>query len=80
MSLFTTGFTTRPTREGAMHDGLDVPLEDSDIREEVELVSSLMVAAGTSEDSLTPEQIDELLGVPEAAEVPEQQSATRRQG
>lgn len=79
MSLFTIG----PMREGAMHDGLDVPLEDSDIREEVELVSSLMVAAGTSEDSLTPEQIDELLGVPEAPEVPEQpgrEAVTRREG
>ena len=53
-----------------MHDGLDVPLEDSDIREEVELVSSLMVAAGSADETLSPEQIDELLGVHER--VPEQ--------
>ena len=53
-----------------MHDGLDVPLEDSDIREEVELVSSLMVAAGTTEETLSPEQIDEVLGLRE--QLPEQ--------
>ena len=53
-----------------MHDGLDVPLEDSDIREEVELVSSLMVAAGTTDETLSPEQIDEVLGLRE--HLPEQ--------
>ncbi len=46
-----------------MPDGLDVPLEDADIREEVELVSSLIIAAGETDEVLTPDEIDQLLGV-----------------
>lgn len=56
-----------------MNDNLDVPLEDADLKEEVELVSSLIVAAGESDEQLDPEQIDALLGVEPEMRVPEQQ-------
>ena len=62
-----------------MHDGLDVPLEDSDIREEVELVSSLMVAAGSTEETLSPEQIDELLGIHTLPGQPDRDDVSRRE-
>ncbi len=76
---------TRPHRPGrtrpglstlrvriAVGDPLDVPLEDSDLLEEVQLVAALMVAAGESDGPLLEEQIDEVLGV---AVVPEQPDA-----
>ena len=47
-----------------MGDQLDVPLEDSELLEEVEMVSALMLAAGENEGQLDKAQIDRLLGVP----------------
>ena len=53
-----------------MGDGLDVPLEDPVQREEVELLSSLMIVAGRAEGPLDQEQIDDLLGLDDESETP----------
>ncbi len=55
-----------------MVDHLDVPLEDTALLEEVELISTLMIAASENDDRLCQEQIDRLLGL-SGARVPEQQ-------
>jgi hypothetical protein len=47
-----------------MADHLDVPLEDATLMEEVELISTLMIAASETEGQLEQNQIDRLLGVP----------------
>ncbi len=51
-----------------MRDQLDVPLEDSELLEEVEMVSSLILAASDNEEPLDQAAIDRILGVrdPEA--------------
>jgi hypothetical protein len=56
-------------------DHLDVPLEDAVLLEEVELISSLMIAASEHDDveHLDQGEIDELLGL-SGAGVPEQHS------
>ena len=46
-----------------MGDGLDVPLEDPVLREEVELLSSLMIVAGRADGPLEQGEIDDLLGL-----------------
>jgi hypothetical protein len=46
-----------------VHDQFDVTLEDSDLLGEVELTTSLIIAASESEDPLTLEEIDRILGV-----------------
>ena len=46
-----------------MDDQLDVPLEDAVLMEEVELISTLMIAASENEGHLEPTEIDRLLGV-----------------
>ncbi len=46
-----------------MADHLDVPLEDATLLEEVELISTLMIAASEAEAPLEQKQIDRLLGV-----------------
>ncbi|QZY28822.1 hypothetical protein [Nocardioides coralli] len=46
-----------------MHDQFDVSLEDADLLGEVELTTTLIIAASESEDHLTPEEIDRILGV-----------------
>ena len=48
-----------------MADHLDVPLEDATLMEEVELISTLMIAASETEGQLEQSQIDRLLGVPD---------------
>ena len=48
-----------------MADHLDVPLEDAVLMEEVELISTLMIAASEAEGQLEQNQIDRLLGVPD---------------
>jgi hypothetical protein len=53
-------------------DHLDVPLVDATLMEEVELISTLMIAAGESEEPLDQRQIDHLLGL--APQVPDQQT------
>ena len=46
-----------------MRDQFDVSLEDSELLSEVELMTSLMIAATESVEPLSLEQIDEVLGV-----------------
>jgi hypothetical protein len=46
-----------------MHDQFDVTLEDADLLGEVELTTNLIIAASESEDHLSPEEIDRILGV-----------------
>jgi len=49
--------------EGQVHDQFDVSLEDADLLGEVELTTNLIIAASESEEHLTTEQIDAILGV-----------------
>lgn len=46
-----------------MDDQLDVPLEDSTLLEEVELISTLIIAASENDGHLDQDQIDRLLGL-----------------
>jgi hypothetical protein len=54
-----------------MGDHLDVPLEDGQLMEEVELISALMIAASENDGHLDQGEIDRLLGLGVKA-VPEQ--------
>ena len=47
-----------------MHDQFDVTLEDADLLGEVELTTSLIIAASEADENLSEDQIDEILGVP----------------
>ena len=52
------------TNEGVrVHDQFDVTLEDSDLLGEVELTTNLIIAASESEEPLTVEEIDRILGL-----------------
>ncbi|NYG54654.1 hypothetical protein [Nocardioides perillae] len=51
-----------------MHDQFDVSLEDRDLLVEVELTTNLIIAASEAEEHLTPQQIDEILGVTRPAD------------
>ena len=46
-----------------MHDQFDVTLEDGDLLGEVELTTTLIIAASESDEHLSREEIDRLLGV-----------------
>lgn len=46
-----------------MHDQFDVTLEDSDLLGEVELTTNLIIAASESEEPLSTDEIDQILGV-----------------
>jgi len=46
-----------------VQDQFDVSLEDADLLGEVELTTNLIIAASESEEHLTTEEIDEILGV-----------------
>ena len=46
-----------------MHDQFDVTLEDGDLLGEVELTTTLIIAASESDDHLSQAEIDALLGV-----------------
>lgn len=46
-----------------MRDQFDVTLEDDDLLGEVELMTTLMVAATESDNHLSPAEIDRLLGI-----------------
>ena len=48
---------------GSVNDKFDVSLEDSDLLEEVELTTSLIIAATESDAPLSAEEIDRLLGL-----------------
>jgi hypothetical protein len=50
-------------RSGEVHDQFDVTLEDLDLLGEVELTTNLIIAASESDDHLSANQIDEILGV-----------------
>ena len=47
-----------------MHDQFDVTLEDSDLLGEVELTTNLIIAASESDEPLTVDEIDRILGLP----------------
>ena len=46
-----------------MHDQFDVTLEDDDLLGEVELTTTLIIAASESDEHLDQDEIDRLLGV-----------------
>ena len=46
-----------------MHDQFDVTLEDGDLLGEVELTTTLIIAASESEEHLSLAELDRLLGV-----------------
>jgi hypothetical protein len=46
-----------------VHDQFDVTLEDQDLLREVELTTNLIIAASESDEALSQEQIDAILGV-----------------
>ncbi|MQW77973.1 hypothetical protein GHK92_19065 [Nocardioides sp. dk4132] len=48
---------------GLVRDQFDVTLEDSDLLGEVELTTNLIIAASESEDHLSDDQIDTILGI-----------------
>ncbi len=51
-------------REGPnMYDQFDVTLEDADLLGEVELTTNLIIAASESEEHLSQDEIDAILGV-----------------
>ena len=49
--------------EARVHDQFDVTLEDADLHGEVELTTNLIIAASESEEHLTTDEIDQILGV-----------------
>jgi len=63
-----------PTRRGTVvDDQLNVPLEDAELLAEVELTTNLIIAATASPEHLSQDDIDRLLGIPDAAQIPVQQ-------
>lgn len=46
-----------------MHDQFDVSLEDAELLREVELTTNLIIAASESDEPLSSDEIDEILGV-----------------
>lgn len=46
-----------------MHDQFDVTLEDADLLGEVELTTNLIIAASETEERLSLDEIDAILGV-----------------
>lgn len=55
--------TTFNRKELRVHDPLDVSLEDGDLLGEVELTTNLIVAASESDEHLTDDEIDKILGI-----------------
>ena len=51
------------SRSDEVHDQFDVSLEDSDLLGEVELTTNLIIAASESDDHLSDDEIDQILGV-----------------
>jgi hypothetical protein len=74
-SRHRTDTRARGVRE-VVDDQLDVPLEDATLMEEVELISTLMIAASENEGHLEPTEIDRLLGVPDSS--PPRKSSSER--
>ena len=46
-----------------MHDQFDVTLEDADLLGEVELTTTLIIAASEADDHLSVDEIDQILGI-----------------
>jgi hypothetical protein len=46
-----------------VHDQFDVTLEDQDLLREVELTTNLIIAASETDEHLTKDEIDAILGV-----------------
>jgi len=46
-----------------VHDQFDVTLEDQDLLREVELTTNLIIAASETDEHLSTEEIDQILGV-----------------
>ena len=46
-----------------VHDQFDISLEDSDLLGEVELTTNLIIAASESDEHLSVDEIDQILGV-----------------
>lgn len=57
------GFAKRGAERGMVSDQFDVSLEDDELMREVELTANLIVAASQSDDRLSTEEIDRILGV-----------------
>jgi hypothetical protein len=51
------------TGSDQVHDQFDISLEDSDLLGEVELTTSLIIAASETDDRLSVAEIDRILGV-----------------
>lgn len=62
---YTGPTQTGRTRMGVMdvQDQFDVSLEDSDLLGEVELTTNLIIAASESDEHLSVDEIDKILGV-----------------
>ena len=54
--------STRTGRDD-VHDQFDISLEDSDLLGEVELTTNLIIAASESDEHLSLDEIDRILGV-----------------
>jgi len=50
-----------------VHDQFDVTLEDADLLGEVELTTNLIIAASESDEPLSLDEIDRILGVRQSA-------------
>ena len=57
------GSPSARVRGDEVHDQFDVSLEDSDLMGEVELTTNLIIAASESDERLSDDQIDKILGV-----------------
>ena len=68
MAPSDSGPARGPAAYRGLGDELDVPLEDPDLLEEVELLSSLMIRAGAAEEPLDQAEVDRLLGIDEPTE------------
>ena len=53
----------RKLRGESVHDQFDVTLEDQDLLREVELTTNLIIAASETEEHLSLDEIDQILGV-----------------
>ena len=53
----------RKLRGEGVHDQFDVTLEDQDLLREVELTTNLIIAASETDEHLTTDEIDQILGV-----------------
>ena len=69
MSLNETSppLDTDPPGGVRVHDQFDVTLEDADLLGEVELTTNLIIAASESDEPLSLDEIDRILGVRQSA-------------